>query len=151
MIAGLEIVAGLAAYGFVGLLWARTQAVRLQRDIAGWESHRREGCWHYSCPYRPWFGDNLKKGLGLHVTLWPLTVIGLLVLAILFTICDLISKTLDFATAPVDKQRTKAQQLRDEAQSYKDTADNTNVTPEERKLLNELANALMDKAKLVDL
>lgn len=151
MIEFLEIAGSIVGYVVIGLTWARSQAVRLQklinkaeREYDQWVEKRgraprfsSEGkAAHENCPWwaRSTWEKDLRVGLGLHSGLWPA-----------FMLSRLASKLNDWTSAPVKQEREAAEKLREEAENIRNVADATEA-PQEKNLLLDLAKDLLRQA-----
>lgn len=140
----LEIAGSLVGYVLVGMAWARSQAIRLQRMINKAKEHRkthRDRWGDQSQAEDPWFTKgrstwerDLRRGLGIHAGIWPAFMIG-----------RFLSKLNGWASAPVDKEREAAGKLREEAENIRNVADATEA-PQEKNLLLDLAKDLLRQA-----
>lgn len=150
MITLLEIAGSVVGYVLIGLAWARSQAVRLQKLINKAREYRKKNKNVYGSASRaedPWFvrggggtweGD-LRRGLGLHAGAWPAFMVG-----------RLLSKLNDWTSVPVEKEREAAEKLHKEAENVRKVADATEA-PDDKNLLLELAKELLKKAMERDL
>lgn len=141
----LEVAGSIVGYVVIGLTWARSQAVRLQKLVN--ESQAREQKYGYRGAGYPWFTRNncswekdFRRGLGLHGSLWPALLLA-----------RLASKLCDFASAPVEEARDEAKKYREEASEYRKVADDTGTTETERGFLEILIDTLLKQAKDRDL
>jgi hypothetical protein len=146
----LEII---GAYAIVGPLWARSQAVRLQRAVKVGADYRQAWFKEHGSPaysqvrqYKsrdPWFftrnkstAFDLRLALAFHVTFWPAFAVG-----------RAGSKIVGWTIKPIAKEREAVRKLREEAESYTPVLANPNTTKDERILITKLVRSLEAQAK----
>lgn len=160
----LEVAGCVVGYLLVGLAWARSQAVRLQKLVNAAQDHRNE--WQKkngnaagkrglrpaeAKEYKrrdPWFLNPrflrfpksfeqvLRRGMVMHAAFWP----GLVT-------ARLVSKVTDWLTGPIEATRKEARGLRDQVNEYRKVADDPNVSEDDRKLFESIINDLLNQAK----
>lgn len=131
---------GLSGYALIGIVWARSQAVRLQRLLYLAKTER--DCLH------PWycrmsdfrhFDRALGRALTVYGMFWPLVGVGH---AIGWGARGLYG----WMTGPIKKEREKITKLREEANSYKEALNSPTITLQEKELLQKLINTYTKQA-----
>lgn len=162
MIELLEVLGSVVGYIVIGLGWARSQAVRLQKLLNAAMDHRREWTkengrkapgpydrdgWKRFMAADPWFrrgspnwDASIFRALKAHAALWP----G-------FALARAIAKLSEWTAAPVEKERDEAEKLREQAAGWRKVADDQNTSASDKSLFETIIDTLLDQAKKHDL
>jgi hypothetical protein len=128
------IVAGsILGYLAIGLAAARTQAVRIYRWR--WDSNVRSYSESIAKEYAPFEAKFTLLGIA---AAWPLALVVLAGLGVV-----------GLAFAPVTERKARAEQLRADAEIWRETA-RTETDPQKKDMAKELARVLREQAEEVD-
>lgn len=156
----LITLGALIGYGYVGLWWARTQAISIQKRLKHAEEYYLKHYDRWSCSQRtdePWFGfgvrwrnraAELRFALGVHAALWPVVIPAK---AVGWICRNFVNLTLGFATKPITDQIAKTRELRDEAETLKNARLLMKPGEADFNRLSDAIHGLENQAKELDL
>jgi hypothetical protein len=136
------VLACLAAYFTIGVLYARSQAVKIYREQWAW--HRK--MWAYTPDEKigEYAERETRAALRIKATFWPLEMLSQF-------FAGLSNGGNNLLMNPVYERRYKAEQLRRDAKTWEDVTQHPGSTPAEEKMAAELAKVLSEAAEREDI